>query len=751
MLAWMLCWLFQISALSALAGTKDDMAALFSRGNQLVSTPKVSDYVENEVLVKFKQKAAKAAISVMGNGQRVLTPSAAAKVQNFASRYGLTMAKKGYSFSQNFVVLKIQDGESVFKKVARLQSDPEVEIAQPNYRYQLSSVNAENNARFGDLWGLNNTGQTVNKISGTAGADIHALPAWNISDGGAHEVVAAVVDTGVAYNHPDLAANMWNGSAGCLDENGDPIQGGCPHHGWDFDNEGDDDPAPGGLISFDPFFGTFFSYQTHGTHVAGTIAAVDNGEGVIGVAPRAKIMAVKTDALTTDIIVKGIAFAGHNGAKVINASWGGFGEDKILEEAIKNFPGLFIAAAGNFSFPAEFFFPCGFTLPNIICVAATDQDDKITDFSNFSTTAVHVGAPGNNILSSVPLVEALNDNFEKLSLPDLPADFSMSEGANWRSEDITFTNLSFSFTGSSFGKVVYGDSSLPYADNVDTALTSRVFDLSDAQAAQISFSTGCDTPFDRDNWLDFMALEATSDGGVSWKEIARWDEAVLNGPGKGGYGISFFNSFFLNRALLTENFQFRFRWVTDGENNNFGGCFVDSVQLSNFNRGLNGTYEFFAGTSMAAPHVVGLAALLWGTNDQLTREQVKDIIIQTGDVNQSLQFTTVSGRRINAENALRKLSVETPPALAIENISVTDITKNSATIAWTTTVASAGTLRYGINKRRLNKMVDIPLDTTHSVSLQGLRRASRYFFQITAQSEGQKVSSEILTFRTNIR
>jgi subtilisin family serine protease len=144
-----------------------------------------------------------------------------------------------------------------------------------------------------------------------------------------------VIDAGVAHNHPDLIANMWNGSS-CKDYNGNAL-GGCLY-GYDFANN-DKDPFP--------------VRSDHGTHVAGTIAAaINNNEGIIGVHPRAKIMAIRVgdDVLYTDAIIKGIDFARHNGAKIINASFGGGGNDQATYDAINRFRsagGLFIAAAGN--------------------------------------------------------------------------------------------------------------------------------------------------------------------------------------------------------------------------------------------------------------------------------------------------------------------------------------------------------------------------------------------------------------------
>lgn len=140
-------------------------------------------------------------------------------------------------------------------------------------------------------------------ISGTIDADIDAPEAWALNEGTNGTVIVAVIDSGVAYNHPDLLGNMWNGSS-CVSDTGAAL-GGC-NYGYDFEDS-DKTPLP--------------TTSSHGTHVAGTIAAIkNNSKGSVGVAPNAKIMAIKSSLTTVDN-VKSINFARYNGAKVINASW----------------------------------------------------------------------------------------------------------------------------------------------------------------------------------------------------------------------------------------------------------------------------------------------------------------------------------------------------------------------------------------------------------------------------------------------
>ena len=156
----------------------------------------------------------------------------------------------------------------------------------------------------------------------------------------------------------------------------------------------------------------------HGTMVAGMLGAIKgNGRGIIGADPEVKIMSLKTD-FTTAQLVRAVEFAKANGAQIINASWGAtLGTcssywDKALYEAIGGYPGLFVAAAGNNArmhdgsdflfFPADYSHntSCWSGLSNVISVAATDSRDELAGFSDYGENFVDVGAPGENIATT---------------------------------------------------------------------------------------------------------------------------------------------------------------------------------------------------------------------------------------------------------------------------------------------------------------------------------------------------------------
>jgi subtilisin family serine protease len=235
-------------------------------------------------------------------------------------------------------------GLSVEQAIARLQADPSVAYAEPNYEVEALAI--PNDPHFGDLWGMHNTGQ----LGGTPDVDIDAPEAWDITTGSA-SVVVAVIDSGIVVGHPDIAPNLFRNEPECV-ANGVDDDG----NGWIDDCNGidardeDGDPAPTGEHGF-----------FHGTHVAGTIgAAGNNGEGVAGVAWTVRLLACRfigpngtgtlADAITCLDYVKLMRERGVN-IVASNNSWGSFGGySQALRDAIdaqREAGILFVAAAGN--------------------------------------------------------------------------------------------------------------------------------------------------------------------------------------------------------------------------------------------------------------------------------------------------------------------------------------------------------------------------------------------------------------------
>jgi subtilisin family serine protease len=303
---------------------------------------------------------------------------------------------KSFTLVEGLQVVRIPRGMAVKEAIELYQHHPAVLYAEPNWIVEHQA--SPDDPRFGELWGLNNTGQS----GGVPGADIDALEAWNLSTGSSN-VVVAVIDTGIDFNHPDLSANMFRNT---LD---------CNSNGVDDDGNGQIDDCFGiDTVNNDS---NPLDDNNHGTHVAGTIgAAGENGVGVVGVNWTVRLMACKflsaagsgtiADAIDCMEYVK---LMKDRGVDVVatNNSWGGGGFSHALFDAIDAHLQrgiLFIAAAGNNASnnDATPFYPAAFYLPNVISVAATTRTDSLASFSNFGRQTVDLGAPGEAILSTTP-------------------------------------------------------------------------------------------------------------------------------------------------------------------------------------------------------------------------------------------------------------------------------------------------------------------------------------------------------------
>ncbi|MBM4164442.1 MAG: hypothetical protein FJ222_08380, partial [Lentisphaerae bacterium] len=287
----------------------------------------------------------------------------------------------------------LADGQDPDVLMHELQALGSVTYVEPNQIRHLTET-FPNDPDFGSLWGLNNTGQD----GGVADADIDGAEAWDVATGN-RDVIVAVIDTGVDYNHADLAANMWVNP------------GEIPNNSVDDDGNGYVDDVYGydfELNDSDPM-----DSDGHGTHCAGTIGAVgNNAVGVAGVNWTARIMALKVfdDAGTgaSDAsIVEAIEYAWRMGARVSNNSYGGIGFSQTMYDAIRvagENDHLYVAGAGNNGTDNDAlpFYPASFDLDNIVSVAATDRRDAMAGFSCYGATTVDLGAPGVDILSTAP-------------------------------------------------------------------------------------------------------------------------------------------------------------------------------------------------------------------------------------------------------------------------------------------------------------------------------------------------------------
>jgi subtilisin family serine protease len=322
--------------------------------------------------------------------------------------------------------------QNIDKLIARLKQDPAVEYVDKDYIYQLSYPNT-NDSAINRTYHLQNSGQFYyqsdsginGQLTTKSGADAKVSTVWDLSGNSEGQgVLVAVLDSGLAYNHPDLIPNLWDGSTGCKDANGSVIAGACPYHGYSFyltangTLKTDNNPAANKNIPYldnNVSPDSLLETKSHGTHVAGIIAAAkNNSKGIAGVAPQAKIMGLQFD-LSFSAMLPALDFATKNKVKIVNASFNRQGaESQAEKEALSRFTaagGLLIAAAGNGygnNNDQNKMYPCAYDLPGIICVAATDFNDELAGYSNYGANSVDVAAPGSYVYSSV--INSYGDN-----------------------------------------------------------------------------------------------------------------------------------------------------------------------------------------------------------------------------------------------------------------------------------------------------------------------------------------------------
>lgn len=563
---------------------------------------KTHPYRNGEVLVKFIEGARKQnAIKILSSTDR------------WKESKNLTMS----SVSSLLKKIKIPQNMTVEEAVLELSENPNIEYVQPNYLYHISAM--PNDYEFDSQWSLNNTGQTINNITGIPGFDINAAEAWDIiSD--CSNIIIAVIDTGVNYSHSDLMSNMWDGSS-CVDESGNYL-GGCIH-GYDFVDH-DKDPR---------------DLNGHGTHVAGIIGASGNDSSRIsGVCWTSNIIAIRAfdsngDGSTADI-VQAIEFAIQNGARIINASWGHTIYDAALYDAVNEARDnnvLFVAAAGNEGMDNDAVpyphYPASFDLDNIIAVADLTQYGILSPSSNYGVTSVDIAAPGSNILSSYPAQRI--DAVEYFS--------SWKREAGWAYDVVNITYSSSGYMGA-IGELWNPAAEDGYYSNDMDSFAYRTFNLTayNPDAVTLFFNT---PRYQLENYVDYVYLVYDNDGNRPENPIGELESQKQ------------YYSYDLT-PIATEHTTIGFRFQTNSTNSGYG-VFISPFVISRWYNYTNATAcQYFSGTSMAAPHVAGVAGLILASNPGLTYSQVRNKIFNGATYNSNLDGKISGGKMLDARGAL---------------------------------------------------------------------------------------------------
>jgi thermitase len=521
--------------------------------------------------------------------------------------------------------VRLRKGESVAQALARFASDPAFAHAQPNFIYRAQTI-VPDDPRFDQQWALRNEGQTIeapsyvrNNPPPGAVRDIDAPSAWGlITD--CSDVVVAVLDTGINYTHQDLAANMWDGR---------------PHHGHDFVDD-DEDPLPTTVN------------EHHGTHLAGIIGAVGgNGSGITGVCPQASLMVVRVldqdGAGTTADVVAGIEFAVEHGASVINMSFTQTELDAALSDAIalaQEHDALVVVAAGNqgreirATAPS---FPCSFSHENLICVTALDQAYALADFANRGA-AVDLGAPGTNIVSTWGGI-VIDDALDTATAWSLGGRWGIDPGCDIVAGQTPVLANPENWCGPS-----------PSYDPRANDRAWRTFPLGRTIAAEMAFSY--------------------------WTQLAFGDVfsvAAVAGPGD---PFAAGETLFQRASSQTGNAVLQVAACADGETCSIGFRLQSTNFLTSFGVGVwnlqlrtmtigSDAYANRSGTSLAAAHVAGVAALVRAYSPEFSVADTRKALLEGGRHASSLEFTTASGRALDARGALDWIDAPSAPQVKV--------------------------------------------------------------------------------------
>jgi subtilisin family serine protease len=564
-----------------------------------------------------------------------------------------------------------------------LEHRPDVEYATPDRRVYRTGFADE--PYFVELWGLNNTGQSINGTTGTSDVDVNAKEASARTRGDPSHVVA-VVDDGVDYSHPDLADRAWKnpGESGSgratngIDDDGNGYIDDL--NGWDFYN---DDNT---VHDADDY---------HGTHIAGTIAASVNGQGVVGVAPNVKIMALKflggpDGSGTISDAIEAIGYAKSMGVKISNNSWGYFGPaDPALRDAINASGQLFVAAAGNEGVnndanPNLAEYPASYDSSQILSVAAIGNKGNLASFSNYGAKTVDICAPGVDVLSSVP------------DTPPYPGATLTSVGDSGKAlvvgfgiEEISAGAAQVSFVTKAFAAVKHASEPVVLVDDdrshagkpdvgstISTAIHSatgtvpQVVNVQDGDGPDLSKLQGKTVV-----WATGQAFNS----GSGHTTLTSSDQATLTSflNDGGNLVLTGMDALWLieNTRFVTTTLRLRVRSdvISTAFEGTLGTAFAGesydlrgSISIPDYHdevapasaaavtQGTLGNFRwgYFDGTSMATPHATGTAALVASKYPNIPPTSIKSVVMSSGKTLPAAVGKTVTGKMVDAKAAL---------------------------------------------------------------------------------------------------
>lgn len=298
----------------------------------------------------------------------------------------------------NIELIEITGQDNVEETIAQLESNPEVEYIQPDFELHSNCDKKAKKVRepkFDEQWALVNKGQVINSQKGKSDIDIDILGAWEKTKGD-ETIVVGVLDNGVYLNHPDIRENIFTNKLEIpnnnIDDDGNKYIDDV--NGYDFRN------------NTNKVYSTVYQdvyEESHGTFISGIICAQENQFGIVGVAPKIKVLPLKfMDGLKgkTSDAIRAIEYAKSMGVKIINCSFGGTNYNQALKEIMEeNSEILFICSTGNNGNSVPFY-PASFCLSNTISVTSIDNRGNLPRSANYGDT-VEICAPGVDIISII--------------------------------------------------------------------------------------------------------------------------------------------------------------------------------------------------------------------------------------------------------------------------------------------------------------------------------------------------------------
>ncbi|WP_066068872.1 S8 family serine peptidase [Neobacillus soli] len=659
--------------------------------NEKKESQSKSKYQSGELIIKYKQKVT------------------AGEISTLQKKYSLKSTKKLKSV--NAEVVKIPAGQTMSDFMNKLEKDQTIESVQPNYKYYPSDLNNSPNY-YNQLWGLNNTGQPINGIKGLEDIDVDAPEGWKKFGSKLPEVVVGVIDTGVDINHPDLQGKIWTNPKEIPNNNIDDDHNGYVDdiHGWDFYNKDNsvydalDGDEHGTHVS-----GTIAA-ALEGTDTStnkGVVGVAPN----VKILP---IKFLGPMGGTTSDAIEAIAYAKSMGVKITNNSWTGEEPDPLLEEAIENSNSLFVAAAGNDGMNNDFggSYPASYESANILSVAAVDNKGKLAPFSNYGYDSVDVAAPGVDILSSVPKFPM--DELAKSLNIDQPGASAQISGDNYKAifDGIGYEKLSASQRQEAFDKalnyleldssknillvqddesdladvfkdepelaglfknylpiykellskhsslttitVKYNSSLSDYLDSTKLSSFDAVIWFTGNGLGFFTEEGGVLTPSDAEMLKKYLSnggnLLLSGQNALSFQEKSSLVKDYLHltvfpdvAPSLNVVGLS--GGIYENKNYDVNRYETPY-YFADFIKSNDSRTIVNTKYVSDYSQ----AYDYYSGTSMATPHVTGIAAILLGLRPNMSPEMLKLYTSAKGKSQESLKGLVNSGKLVSTLN-----------------------------------------------------------------------------------------------------